>query len=73
MRRRGGGEAEAARGTHVLIAMMDGVAWKALDDEVDDEGMDLETKALMLFAESSDEGEEKRRGRRIILWRGILA
>jgi hypothetical protein len=46
--------------THVLIAMLTDEAWKVRD------GMELEMKELERVE------EEKRRGRRIILWRGIL-
>ena len=48
------------------MAMMGDVAWKDLD------GMDLEKRELLLVQERIEEGA-KRRGRRIILWRGILA
>jgi hypothetical protein len=53
------------------MAMMGDVAWNALD------GMDLEKRdcrlwGVLLLQERVEE-EGKRRGRRIILWRGILA
>lgn len=55
------------------MAMMDGVAWKDLDGKEVDDGMnDLRVKQLE-FADRGEGEEVKRRGRRIILWRGILA
>lgn len=47
------------------MAMLGDEAWKDLDDRA----IDLERRLLL---QEAVEGE-KRRGRRIILWRGILA
>jgi hypothetical protein len=48
------------------MAIMGDVAWNDLDR------MDLEKREALLLQERIEE-EGKRRGRRIILWRGILA
>jgi hypothetical protein len=49
------------------MAMMDGVAWKERD------GMDCLGEKQLEIVDRGEGEEVKRRGRRIILWRGILA
>lgn len=74
----GGERGESEEGTYVLMAMMEEVAWKDLDGAMNllvwraDEAVKEEEEERESERGRGRGREEERRGRRIILWRGIL-